>query len=210
VGQIVVAGGKRGHRGCVDLARRECFQHVLLEAEGRCRYVPLAEYPSRDGADQDADLRSVVEIPKAGDGAVPRHRQRHAGTIVRLGETQPGVGLSLWVSDRVEDDVAMRAENLRRHDDPLHRQADAELLGQRPAELNLKTRRIAGLAGKGQRVRMGAKIEQPTGPDHVERTRRGLSALAQGDRDSADSHQTPSVRCSSDAHPCPSGLRLWM
>ena len=102
-----------------------------------------------EGTDLDADLGTVVETGERGDGAALWDRQSHAGAIVRLGDLQTAVGLGLWIGNRVENDVAISAKNLRRDDDPLSRQGHSEFRCQRPAEFDLKPWRITGLAGEG-------------------------------------------------------------
>jgi hypothetical protein len=80
--------------------------------------VALVQHHCRKRPDLDADLDAVVQAGEGSNGAAPRHRQRYTAAIVRLGDPHPGFGLSLWIGDCVEDNVAIRPEDLRGDDNP--------------------------------------------------------------------------------------------
>jgi hypothetical protein len=60
MGQIVIAGGKRGHRGGIDLPRREGREHVVFETKGRGSHVLLVEQHGCNRTDLHTNLGVVV------------------------------------------------------------------------------------------------------------------------------------------------------
>ena len=75
----------------------------------------------------------------------------------------------LPIDDRIENDIAIDPAHLGGDDDPADFETDAELLGQRLAELQLESATIAPLAGERQRVGIGADGELAARLDRVER-----------------------------------------
>ena len=200
VGQIIVAGGKRRHRGCIDLARGECREHVLFKTKGRRSHVLLVQQHGCDGTDLHANFGVVIQASESGDGTTARYGQSHAAAIIGFGDSQTGIGLHLGIGDRVENDIAIRPEGLRGDNYPLSHKSDTEFLRKRFAEFDLKTRWVPCLVGIGQGVGVSTEMERAGGSDHVQRSRRGRFNLPEEECGGcAEDAQR-------DAHPWPSGL----
>src|SRR6516165_7857056 len=75
--QIEIGGSRRGDRGRINLMIGECVEAVDLEAEGRCRHMPLADYHGSDGSDLDPDLGVLVETSERCELACAGHREHY-------------------------------------------------------------------------------------------------------------------------------------
>ena len=73
-----------------------------------------------------------------------------------------------FIHDRIENDIAIDAAQLVRKHHPADLELDTELASQRLAELKLKAAAIAGLAGEGKRVGIGAKQQGAAVQDRLQ------------------------------------------
>src|SRR6202008_3192013 len=94
------------------------------------------------------------------------------------------LALRFAIGNSVQQDVAAGAAHLILCDDPVESQFDTKFARQRLPKLDLKSRRVAGFAGKGQRVGGGTPTEHALRADGVERSR--LDRSDQSDDDAGN------------------------
>src|SRR5450759_2948902 len=139
--------------------------------ERDCRQALLAQHRACERSHHRADSLTLLEIGETRDAAeAGAQRDRNAAHLVWLGKPHMTLARAFLIHDRIEDDIAIDTAQLHGKNHPADLELDAELVGQRLAELELEAAAIAGLAGERQRIGIGTDQEDAAAPDRIERT----------------------------------------
>ena len=167
--QVEPADRRRCDRGRLDLAIGQRRNDLILEHERRGGGAALGQRHRDHRADRHPDPLIGTETGQRRRGQVGADREHDAAAMIGARYLHAARGRHVLAGDGVEHEVAIGAAILDRADHPLPHQLDAELLGNLLAKLDLKSRDRSGLAGKWQRVGIGAERQRPALDDGFQR-----------------------------------------